>query len=371
MTSRADAGAPEVVEVELVRVRVPLVRPHWSAHGTEVVRDVALVRIALADGNVGWGECGALARPTYTAEYTDGAWAVLRTELGPALLAGHPPGVVGHPMAVAAVEAATIDAELRRTGRALAVHLAALHGGQPTRSILTTAVVSRADRVADVMAAVAAHVDAGVAMVKVKVTPAAADVAAIEAVRANWPDLVLAADANGTADQALVARLDRLGLAYLEQPAPADALVTSAALAQRTDTPIALDESVTSRGTLDAAIALRSGSVLNVKPARVGGLEVAAHLVAAAVDGGWHVFVGGMLETGVGRAAAVAVAVLPGCALPTDLGPSSRYFATDITDPLVVDQAGRLMVPTGAGIGRVPRAGRVDEFSVDRFLLTR
>ncbi|MGI8757240.1 MAG: enolase C-terminal domain-like protein [Acidimicrobiales bacterium] len=371
MTTGADGGAPEVVEVELVRVRVPLARPHRSAHDTEAVRDVVLVRIALDDGSVGWGECGALSRPTYSAEYTDGAWSVLRAELGPALLTGHPSGVVGHPMAVAAVEAATIDADLRRTGRALAVHLAAFHGGKPTLSVPTTAVVSRADRVDDVVAAVGAHVNAGAAMVKLKVTPEAADVAAIEAVRANWPDLALAADANGTADHALVARLDRLGLAYLEQPAPAEALVTSSALALQSDTPIALDESVTGRGALDAAIALRAGSILNVKPARVGGLEVAAHLVAAAVDGGWEVFVGGMLETGVGRAAAVAVAALPGCSLPTDLGPSSRYFATDVTDPLVVEQAGRLMVPTGAGIGRVPHAGSVDEFSVDRFLLTR
>ena len=35
--------------------------------------------------------------------------------------------------------------------------------------------------------------------------------------------------------------------------------------------PIALDESITSLGALDAAVALGAGTVVNVKPARCGG----------------------------------------------------------------------------------------------------
>ena len=58
------AAASDLVDVELVRVRVPLVEPLTSAHGREDVRDVILVRVALADGTEGWGECSALSRPT-------------------------------------------------------------------------------------------------------------------------------------------------------------------------------------------------------------------------------------------------------------------------------------------------------------------
>ena len=58
-----DAGAGAPVEVELVRVRVPLRSPLRSAHSTESVRDLVLVRVTLADGSTGWGECSALARP--------------------------------------------------------------------------------------------------------------------------------------------------------------------------------------------------------------------------------------------------------------------------------------------------------------------
>ncbi len=53
-----------------------------------------------------------------------------------------------------------------------------------------------------------------------------------------------------------------------------------------------------------------------------------------------------MPETGIGRAAHVALAALPGCALPGDTSASSRYVATDITEPFVLAD-GHLEVPAG------------------------
>ena len=69
-----------------------------------------------ADGIEGWGECAALERPTYSSETTDGAWALLRDELVPAVLAGRDAAIVGHPMATAALADARLDAELRASG---------------------------------------------------------------------------------------------------------------------------------------------------------------------------------------------------------------------------------------------------------------
>ena len=40
-----------------------------------------------------------------------------------------------------------------------------------------------------------------------------------------------------------------------------------------------------------------------------------------------------MLETGLGRAANLALAALPGFVLPGDISASARYFAEDLTDP--------------------------------------
>jgi O-succinylbenzoate synthase len=361
----------ELVDVELVRVRVPLIRPLHAAHGVEDIRDVVLVRVRLIDGTEGWGECSALSRPTYTSEHTAGAWAVLRDELVPARLAGHTSAVVGHPMAEAALLSAEADAQLRRGGRSLASQLAGLHGAEPRATLPVGSVVGRDGSVDDRVDLVGRHVDAGAALVKLKVTPVHEDIAAVAVVRSLWPDLALAVDFNGTADLDAVRLLDDLALAYIEQPAPADALVESAFFAGRTSTPIALDESVTGRGTLTSAVALGAGSVINVKPGRVGGPFVAAQMVVDAGEAGVRAFVGGMLETGIGRATAAAVAALPGCSLPTDLGPSSRYLNPDLTDPVVVDDEGRLVVPDGPGIGRRPDPDRLAAASVDRLMLAR
>lgn len=362
------ARTAPAAEVELVRVRVPLRAPLRSAHGTEHERDVVLVRASLDDGTVGWGECSALSRPTYTGEYTAGAWAVLRDELVPAFLAGREDDVVGHPMARAGLRTALLDASLRRRGVGLAAHLGAEHG-RPARSVATAAVVGRRDHPDEVLSAVEARVAAGVALVKLKVTSHPRDLEAVAAVRDAWPDLPLAVDGNGSLDARSLALLDGHGLAYVEQPFPADALVDTAGAARRMATPLALDESVTSAGALATALALGAAKVVNVKPARLGGVRAAAEVARTAVEAGCGAFVGGMLETGVGRAAALAVAALPWCTLPTDLGPSSRYVEEDLTDPIEVDGDGWLPVPDGPGIGVVPLEARLAAAVVDRLIL--
>lgn len=344
---------------DLIRVHLPLRHPLRSAHGTESVRDVILVRVVGDDGVAGWGECSALARPTYTAEYTAAAWAVLRDHL----LVGR--DVVGHPMATAALRGAEQDAALRRQSRSL-VDRVASRLGQPAEALARTAVVGRHDTVSALVAEVADRMATGAALVKLKVTPHPDDLAAVGEVRATWPDLALAVDGNGTFDNRSVTVLDELGLAYIEQPAPPDDLVASARLARRCDTPLALDESVTSAAVVETAAALGAASVVNVKPARLGGVTAAIDTISAATDAGWGVFVGGMLETGVGRAAALAVAAAPACTWPTDLGPSDHYFARDLTEPIGLDAQGRVVVPRGPGIGVTPIDAVLAEVTVDR-----
>ena len=58
-----------------------------------------------------------------------------------------------------------------------------------------------------------------------------------------------------------------------------------------------------------------------------------------------------MLETGIGRAANVALAALPNFTLPGDTSASSRYWAQDIIREPFVLQQGCLAVPRGAGLG--------------------
>lgn len=352
-TSLPDASATPLAAVELVHVAVELVEPLRSAHGEERTREVVLVRAVHADGAEGWGECSALRRPTYTHEDTAGAWRILHDELVPAALAGVEPEVRTHPMAAAALACARLDLALRREGRRL---VDAVGGGDGPLPV--AAVVGRAGSAAAVIERVAARVAEGAALVKLKVGPGG-DPEVVRSVRDRWPDLPVAVDANGSLDERAVDALDGLGLAYLEQPLPADELVRGARAAAGRSTAVALDEAVTSPGSAEAALALGAGRVVNVKPARLGGVAAALATIAVVRDGGAGWFVGGMLETGVGRAAALAVAALPGAAFPTDLGPSSRYLDDDVTEPVEADAHGRLVLPSGPGIGVTPRPDRL------------
>jgi O-succinylbenzoate synthase len=75
-----------------------------------------------------------------------------------------------------------------------------------------------------------------------------------------------------------------------------------------------------------------------------------------------------MLETGLGRAVNLAVAALPGCTLPPDLGPSARYFTQDITPPFD-DRDGTMAVPDAAGLGIEPLQEVLDAVTVNQLIL--
>lgn len=359
------------VALRLVRVRVPLVRAHRSATGTEEVRDSVLVGWTGPDGAEGWGECPTLARPGYATETTDRAWAALVGELGPAAVAGRGWSPSGAVAASAALADAALDARLRSWGASLVGHLGGVRRPLPRCAVLAGVGDSPEDLA---LAAVDAVAD-GAALVKVKVVPdGAVDVArAVVAAVGGRGGAGVAVDANGSfAGADAVAALDGLGLAYIEQPFAAGTTWDEyARLCTRLDTPVALDESLTSPDAVQAAVRAGAADVVSVKPARLGGVAAAALAVSAAAEGGVGAFVGGMFELGIGRAAAAAVATLAGCTVPTDLGPSRRYVECDVCEPVVTDGAGLLVVPDGAGIGRVPDAARLAEFTVDEVVLGR
>jgi O-succinylbenzoate synthase len=352
--------------VELLRVAMPLVAPFRTSFGTQTERDILLLR-AVTDSGEGWGECVALTEPVYSSEYVDGAEAVLRDHLLPRLarhlatggadLAAVDVGrvlapVIGHRMAKAALEMAVLDAELRATGTSLGRHWGAV------RTDVDCGVsVGIADSIDALLGNVRGYLDDGYLRIKLKIEPGW-DVEPVREVRrAFGGELLLQVDANSAYDAATAPRLralEEFGLLLIEQPFPEEELLAHAALARTTTTPICLDESITSAKLAADAVRLGACSIVNVKAGRVGGyLEaVRVHDVCSAL--GVPVWCGGMLETGLGRAANVALAALPGFALPGDTSASARYYAEDLTEPFVLDQ-GRLPVPTGPGLGVAPR----------------
>jgi len=376
LAERADSPAmPRVDAVELRRVALPLVAPFRTSFGTQTVRDALLVHVHCADAE-GWGECVALAEPLYSSEYVAAAEAVLRDHLVPRLLGvdGVTPARVatllqpvhGHRMAKAALEMAVLDASLRRARMSLATFLGA------TRDAVDCGVsVGIMDSVPELLDAVEGYVAAGYRRIKLKIMPGW-DVEPVRAVRHRFgASLPLQVDANAAYtlnDAAQLARLDDCDLLLVEQPLAEDDLRGHAELARRMRTPICLDESVVSSRAAVDALLLGACSVVNIKPGRVGGYLEARRVHDVCTAFGVGVWCGGMLETGIGRAANVALAALPGFVLPGDTSGSDRYYAEDITAPLLM-QDGRLAVPQGPGLGVDVEAAALERHTTSRVLL--
>jgi O-succinylbenzoate synthase len=295
--------------------------------------------------------------PTYWSEYAAGALDVLEHHLVPRLLDGRSMRQVrGHQMAKAALECAALDAGLRAEGRSMASFLGA------TRPVVPTGIaVGRTRTVDDLLDVVLRWHGQGHRAFKIKIQPGW-DVEPLRAVRSTVGDEVaLLADANGSYRSDAVDELATLGrvadagigLVALEQPFAPDDLVGHARLSRRIDVPVCLDESIGSLDQLESALMLEACGAVSLKAGRVGGLIEARRIHQRCRDAGVSLRCGGMLETGLGRALNLAVAALPGCNLPPDLGPSARYFDTDLTPPFE-SKGGTMIVPDGPGLGVEP-----------------
>lgn len=347
--------------MELCEIRLPLREPFRISSGVTDTRQALIVRMRDADGAEGWGECVAGERPHYSPETVDTAWLAITQWIAPLVLGRAFSGpadvydvlntdIRGHRMARAAVEMAAWDLAARREG----VSLSELLGG--TRDAVPTGISLGLQPAPERLAELADEaVRLGYRRIKVKIAPGR-DRTEIEAVRATiGSDFPLSADANAAyrpEDTDHLTDLDAFGLTMLEQPFESDDLLRHAVLQRRLRTPICLDESISSPDRAADMIALHSGKLINIKPGRVGGHTAARAIHDLATAHDVHVWCGGMLETGIGRAHNVALASLPGFELPGDLSPSARYWERDIVEPAWTMHEGMLSVPRDRlGIG--------------------
>ncbi len=377
-----DAPAPPLPAVtlegiELRVLHVPLIAPFTTSFGTEEVREVIVVRAQTSDGE-GWGEIVTQAAPLYSSEYTHGAWDVALRWMIPALLDRRtltPSDVaqvlepfVGHRMVKAGLELAILDASLRAAGTPLGAHLGAVRDRVP--SGVSVGIQRDAHALVDT---VGGYLDEGYVRIKIKIKPGR-DVADTAAVRDAYGAIPFQVDANSAytlADADTLAELDRFDLLLIEQPLQEDDIVDHATLARRLRTPVCLDESIVSAKAAADALALGSTSVINIKAGRVGGYLEAVRIHDLCRDAGIPVWCGGMLETGIGRAANAALAALPGFTLPGDVSAASRFYTRDIvTEPAVLED-GHVRVPTGPGLGIDIDPIALDEVTVTRETLRR
>jgi len=363
----------KIERIELRQIRMPYVQPFDTAGGREDGKDCVLVR-AWADGLSGWGESAVSMTPFYMEETVETAWPILTRFLVPRVL-GRPfthPGEIAawfrpirrHRCAKSGLEAAAWDLYAQDRGISLA---RALGGARATIPVgisigIEPTIDATVHRVETWLAS-------GYQRIKVKIKPGW-DVGPVSAIRKRFGSIPLQVDANAAyalSDASRLQALDAYALVMIEQPLDADDIVDHAVLQREIRTPICLDESIGSADDARRALDLGACRIINVKAARMGGVSEAQRCHALCRERGIPLWCGGLLETGIGRAANIALASLPGFTLPADLGASRRYFHEDLIDPEVeVAADGTVAVPSGPGLGFTVLEPVVEKYTLRR-----
>jgi O-succinylbenzoate synthase len=328
--------------IEVTAARLALAEPVQSAGLRHHSKPTVFLHVVTSDGE-GWGECAATedtrdpdpplqeVEPAVIDLVVARLFAACRDGELPAadsVVELCRPNRVAERMSAAALEMAVFDAELRAEGRSI---VEVLSVGRST--VETGAVVGiPADRSLDrLVEAVGLAVGTGARRVRVKIEPGWAS-EPLGVIRSGFPDLDLQADANGSfdpADDAIFRSLEGLGLRCLEQPFGPEEMAAHVALAERLSIPIALDESLSSPDRVRAAVASGACSVACLKPGRLGGVFATMAAAAVCAEGGVQCFMGGVFESGLGRAVNAAVAGRTEFGIPGDLSDPDSYLSAN------------------------------------------
>ncbi|OEH93147.1 o-succinylbenzoate synthase, partial [Bacillus solimangrovi] len=347
----------DIHKVTLHHIEMHLKKPFAASYGTISKRPFILVEMEDEMGQKGWGECAAFAVPWYTEETINGAWHVLEDILIPEVFQktfSHPSDLneelsqyKRNYMAKASLDEAIWDLYAKREEKSLAN----LIGGH--RESVKAGVVVGIQPIPEMLGMIEEYLAEGYERVKVKIMPGK-DKEILEPIRERFPDLQLLADGNSAYtldDLDKLKQLDEFNLMMIEQPLGSDDIIEHATLQKSLNTPICLDESITSYESAKKAIELKSCQVINLKIGRVGGITAAKRIHDLCVEHDIPVWCGGLLESGIGRAHNVALATLDNFVFPGDLSASSRYWEEDIVKPEWVVKNGEIKVPEGIGIG--------------------
>ena len=366
----------KIESITLHHISMPLVAPFETSFGRETDRQCVLIKLH-ADGLTGYGECVASHDPGYSYETTGTAWHILKDFIAPLILGKdivdaqdfqkRVERIRGHHLAKAGLEMALWDLLGKRDGKSLRE----MFGG--TRDQVEVGVsIGIQESASTLVRTVESYLEKSYRRVKIKIKPGR-EIEETSAVRHAYPDLRLQVDANSaytleTADA--LKPLDDLNLLLIEQPLYEDDIWDHRKLQTEFKTPICLDESVVSPRHARYALEMEACKIINIKPARVGGLSQGLMIHEYCRVRNVPVWCGGMLETGVGRASNLAIASLPGFVLPGDISASDRYYQRDIThERFVLNEDSTIDVPSKPGLGITIDNDALKQFTLSEVFL--
>jgi len=362
-----------IERIDVYWVRVPLAIVWRTSYADQSVTDTLVVRME-SEGQHAWGESCPPYIPAYSADHTLATYHTVREHLAPRLigqdvhtaqaLLDRIDFVKGNQFARAALEIAWWVLEAKRQGVPLHVAL-----GGKADPVAVGADFGVQDSLDILMQKIQGAIDQGFPRIKLKFRPGW-DLDMVAAVRSTFPKLTFHIDCNAAyspADTELFRKLDRYQLAMIEQPLADDgmSLVNHADLQAKLETPVCLDESALSLAHVEAAIRLGACRVINIKMARVGGLEASRRIQALCAGHGIPCWVGGMLETAVGGAICAELATLPNFTYAGDIFPSSYFYDNDLGKPELVVRDGSIATSRVPGIEQEPDPELLERWTVD------
>jgi O-succinylbenzoate synthase len=343
-----------LTRIDVYRLRLTLRAPFTTSFGSYRELDRPFIVLETADGLKGVGEVPTLSDPAYKAEVDPpSVFTSLKEFVLPALarrqeeigslgtiedVRASYAWIKGANFAKSGVEAAFWDLEAQRGQKPLWE----FWGG--TRLTFPAGVSIGGTNVDDVLARAEKAVGMGFPRLKVKIWPGF-DVQVVEALRNAHPDIMLQVDANSAYDLQswqVLKELDKYNLLLIEQPLFDDDIVLHSEISREIATPICLDESIHSLRDAQAAMHLWTRNdlidrlIVNIKPPRVSGFSEAIEIADVCHDHGVKTWIGGMLDSGWGKAMNLHFNALAKIDLPGDhFSPGGAYFEQDIiTEPL-------------------------------------
>jgi muconate cycloisomerase len=381
---------PTVTELQLFAVDLPFKVAFRHAAAARTTSESLFLRVGLDDGAQGWGE--SLPRAYVSGEHREGAFALLRDSILPALLGRtfQSPAEVGSFLEKCDGQAPPewVRPEIPQTSAWCSVDLALLDAfgrafGKPAslgdpppaadalRRYRYSGVVS-AGRGWPYAVSLLKMRAFGFPHVKLKVERDGAGRAARTARRLLGRRTDLRVDANmaWTVEQALeaIGELRAVGIQSFEQPIAADDLSGLARLVAESSAGIVADEGLTHRESLRTLISRRACTGANVRISKCGGLVGAYARCREALEAGL------MLQVGcqVGESSLLSAAHLTLLQALAPLTPGVRYAEGCFGTHLLREDPVTPSVQFGYG-GRPPRrpAGPGLGVQVDRAMLER
>ena len=363
----------KILCLKVHHIKLPLTSPWKTAYGVEDSTESILIKAYSRDAEA-WVETCPLGMPLYSAECAISVFSMIVNHFGPLVMGKDLiescsisqlfSKFRGNSFAKAGVEQCWWALDSVRKN----VPLRHLFDGEDRRIEIGEGFGIQ-NSIDTLMEKIEDAIKRGISRIKLKICKGW-DLEVIEAVSQTFPSLGLMVDCNGgytLRDLPLFKKLDKLNLDMIEQPLYYRDLSDHATLQNELNTPVCLDESITSFRDTELAIKLKSCRVINIKVGRVGGISEVKSIHDLCTENGISCWIGGMMESGLGAACNIELATLNNITYPNEIAVSGRFHSLDVITPPILPMAGRFLNPSQETyIGK-----NVDESVIDKITIEK